>query len=286
MFIVLGGTGHVGSAVAENLLEQGKDVTIITHDSKKTDAWKKRGAEIAVVDVLDTNELRKVFQTGKRLFLLNPSADPATDTIAEEKKTLASILDALEHSGIEKVVGESTYGAQSGEGKGDLNVLYEMERGLKKLNLPNSIIRAAYYMSNWGAALETAKNEGVVHTFYPIDFNLPMVAPNDIGKIAAKLLTEPVEKTGVHYVEGPEMYSSTDVAEAFGIALDKSVKAVETPRGKWIPALKELGFSDKAAESMAAMTAETLESLEKADSPMRGETTLKQYIENLVSNNK
>ena len=282
MYIVLGGTGHVGSSVAANLLERGEDVTIITHNSKKTDEWKKRGAKTAVVDVLDTEELRKVFKIGKRLFLLNPPADPATDTVTEEQKTLTSILDALENSGIEKVVGESTYGAQPGEGEGDLNVLYEMEQGLKKMNLPYSIIRAAYYLSNWDASLEAAKNEGAIHTLYPVDFKLPMVAPADIGKIAAELLTEPIEKTGIHYVEGPEMYSSTDVAEAFSVALEKPVKAVETPKEKWISTLKKLGFSETAARSMAAMTEVTLEEkYEKSASPMRGETTLRQYIDGL-----
>lgn len=286
MYIVLGGTGHVGSAVAANLLNQGENVTIITRDSEKTSEWEKRGAKTAVVDVSDTDELRKVFATGKRLFLLNPPADPSTDTITEEKQTLASILAALENSGIEKVVGESTYGAQKGEGKGDLNVLYEMEKNLEKMNLPHSIIRAAYYMSNWDAALETAKTEGIVHTFYPVDFKLPMVAPADIGKIAAKLLTEPIEKTGVHYVEGPETYSSADVAEAFSIVLGRTVKAVETPPDKWIPALKEFEFSDCAAASMAAMTEETLKNLETAESPVRGATTLKHYIQNLSAENR
>lgn len=286
MYIILGGTGHVGSSVAANLLERGEDVAIITRDSKKTDEWEKRGAKVVVVDVLDTDELRKVFKTGKRLFLLNPPAAPSTDTVTEEQKTLASILDALRDSGIEKVVGESTYGAQPGAGAGDLNVLYKMEQGLEKLKLPHSIIRAAYYMSNWDASLESAKNEGVVHTLYPVDFKLPMVAPNDIGKIAAGLLTEPIEQTGIiHYIEGPKMYSSADVAEAFSTALDKPVKAVETPKEEWIPALKKLGFSDQAARSMAAMTDVTLEEdYEKSASPMRGETTLMQYIDVLVSN--
>lgn len=281
MYIILGGTGHVGSKVATNLLKKGEDVTIITRNAEKTSEWEKRGAKTAVVDVLDTDELHKIFATGKRLFLLNPPADPSTDTVTEEKRTLASILAALENSGIEKVIGESTYGAQPGTGNGDLNVLYEMEQSLKKMNTPHSIIRAAYYMSNWDAALETAKNEGVVHTFYPIDFKLPMVAPEDIGKIAAELLTEPIEKNSIYYVEGPETYSSNDVAEAFTIALGKPVKAVQAPPDKWILTLKELGFSDQAARSMAAMTEETLKNLETVESPVRGATTLKQYIESL-----
>ena len=201
--------------------------------------------------------------------------------MAEDHKTLASILDALEDSGIKKVVAESTYGAQKGEGLGDLGVLFEMEERLKKMNLSAMIIRAAYYMSNWDTALETAKKEGKIYTLYPADFKLPMVAPQGIGEIAAKLLSEPLEKTGLHYVEGPETYSSNDVAEAFGKALDKTV---ETPKENRLDALKQIGFSEKAAKSMSAMTEVTLEQkYYQPQSPMRGVTTINQYVENLVS---
>lgn len=152
------------------------------------------------------------------------------------------------------------------------------------MNLHTEIIRAAYYMSNWDAALETAQKEGVVHTLYPVKFKIPMVSPNDIGKIAAKLLTEPLNNTGIHYVEGPEMYSSADVAKAFSTALNKAVEAVQTPEEQWIPTLKEMGFSDKAAQSMAFMTKVTFDdNYEKSKTPIRGKTTLNQYIENLVT---
>ena len=284
MFIILGGTGHVGSSVAATLLEKGEQVTVITHDDKKVGEWKKRGAKTAVVDVLDSDKLREVFKTGTRLFLLNPPANPATDTVAEEQKNLLSILKGLENSGIEKVVAESTYGAQSGAGVGDLGVLFEMEERLKKMDVSATIIRAAYYMSNWDASFGTANKEGAIHTLYPADFKLPMVAPKDIGEIAAKLLSEPIDKTGLHYVEGPEMCSSNDVAEAFGKALNKIVKAIATPKEKWLDALQQIGFSEKAAQSMSAMTSVTLEQkYDKPESPMRGETTINQYVENLVT---
>lgn len=284
MYIVLGGTGHVGSAVAAHLLERGKKVTIVTHDAGKTLEWERRGAKTAVVDVLDTDQLQKVFETGASLFLLNPPANPATDTVKEERRTLTSILDALENSGIEKVVAESTYGAQPGEEIGDSGVLFEMEERLKKMALPTAIIRGAYYMSNWDAALETALKEGIVHTLYPPDFKLPTVAPGDIGKIAAGLLTEPVEKAGLHYVEGPEKYSGNDVAAAFGKALNKPVEAVQTPEDQWVSALMQMGFSEPAARSMAAVTKLTLEDKNpKPQSPIRGTTTLNEYIENLAA---
>jgi len=79
------------------------------------------------------------------------------------------------------------------------------------------------------------------------------------------------------------MYSSADVAKAFSKALNRPVEAMQIPEEKWLPTLKQFGFSDKAARSIAAMTEITLNDLEKAEFPMRGDTTLNEYIENLVS---
>ncbi len=285
MHIILGGTGHVGSAVARTLLDQNQPVTIISSDPKKADTWQRRGATVAIADVHDTDALRAVFRTGTRLFLLNPPAAPSTDTVAQERKSLSSILNALDGSAIKKVVAESTYGAQPGEGVGDLGVLYEMEQELAGKGLSVSIIRAAYYMSNWDMALATARQEGVVHTLYPVDLRLPMVSPDDIGQFAARLLMEPMDKTGLYYVEGPVSYSSADVAKAFADALNKSVVALETPQEQWVSVLTNMGFSPKGAESMAAMTDVTLKKdYELPDSPVRGHTTLQAYINQLVRN--
>ncbi|MCF0060261.1 NAD(P)H-binding protein [Dyadobacter chenwenxiniae] len=148
MYIILGATGHVGSAVAETLLTKGERVTVVTRDPAKSDQWKQKGAEVAVADVHDVKRLRQIFQTGKRLFLLNPPASPDTDTVAEEKKSLASIMAAVEGSDFEKIVAQSTYGAHDGEGVGDLGVLYELEQKLSESRIPFSVVRGAYYMSN------------------------------------------------------------------------------------------------------------------------------------------
>ncbi|MEV4883457.1 NmrA family NAD(P)-binding protein [Chitinophaga ginsengisegetis] len=286
MHIILGGTGHIGSALAEALIEKGELVTIISRDPKKKQEWEQKGADVAIADVLDVKHLQKIFNTGERLFLLNPPAAPSTDTVAQEKETLNAILTALEGSRIKKVVAESTYGAQPGNGLGDLGVLYEMEQALANMNIPTTIIRGAYYMSNWAASLETAREAGTVYTFYPVDFKLPMVSPGDIGGVAARLMLEPVTQTGLHNVEGPQQYSARDVADAFSAALGKDVKAVEIPESHWIQALEDAGFSAPAAKSMAAMTHATLKGKYTPPGPVRGTTTLTAYIGELVASAK
>ena len=278
MYVILGATGHVGSAVADDLIRAGKSVTIVTRDEEKAVSWQSRGAEAAVLDVTDVDALRSVFKRGRRAFLLNPPAPPSTDTDEEEHRTFTSIVQALDGSGLEKVVVESTYGAQPGDRIGDLSVLFDFEQALARQSIPVTVLRAAYYMSNWDASLDTAR-QGTLPTMYPADLTIPMVAPSDLGAAAARLLQEDVARTGIHYVEGPVRYSSNDVAAAFAKALDKHVAVEVTPRDQWEEAYRKLGFSDAAAFAFARMMAASVDgSFEMPAEPERGRTTLDVYI--------
>jgi len=282
MHIILGATGHVGSSLAQALLARNEPVTVVTRDASKAEPLKTKGAHVAQVDVLDTAALHRVIAGGHRLFVLNPPAPPSTDTVAEERKSLYAIVAALEGCKLEKIVCESAYGAQPGNGIGDLGVLYDREQGLQAGKVPVSAIRAAYYMSNWDASLETARAEGKVHSMYPPDFRLPMVAPHDLGEFAARLMLGAAEASGPHYVEGPERYTPGDVAQAFSLALGRPVEVAVTPPEQWEQAFRSLGFSEAAAGSYAAMTRITLENGEQPEKPERGATTLADYITALV----
>ncbi|WP_105424880.1 NmrA family NAD(P)-binding protein [Neorhizobium tomejilense] len=282
MYIVVGGTGHVGSAVAQTLLEEGKAVTVVTRNSDKAGAWRLRGAEVAVADVHDVTSLREVFRNGNRAFLLNPNADISSDTDREERETVRCLLDAIEGSGLEKVVAESTMGAQPGEECGDLNILYELEAGLRNQPIPASVIRAAYYYSNWDTMVGPVTKDGVLSTMLPADLTLPMVAPEDLGRVAARLLQEPIEQIGIHPVEGPKRYSPTDVAAAFAAALGRAVRIEVIPRENWEGAYRSLGFSNAAAHSYARMTALTADGPEYPADSIRGSISLQTYIDKLV----
>jgi uncharacterized protein YbjT (DUF2867 family) len=265
------------------LISQGESVTVVSRSPATITTWQKRGAQVAIADVHDTLELHRVFTTGKRLFLLNPPANPATDTDTEERKSLTSILRAIENSGLEKIVAESTYGAQPGSQIGDLGVLYEMEQHLAEQPIPSSLIRGAYYISNWDFSLQTANQDGVINTFFPVDFRLPMVAPRDIGQLAARLLTEPVERTGLYNIEAPERYSPRDVAEAFAKALQKPIEAIEIPPEQWINTMQQMGFSNEAAKSFSNMTTIALKGeFPSPDRVTRGVIPIESYIAELV----
>jgi uncharacterized protein YbjT (DUF2867 family) len=244
MHIILGATGHVGSALAQALLAHNEPVTVVTRDAHKTQALQTKGARVAVVDVFDTAALHRVFIGGTRVFVLNPPAPPSSDTVAEERKSLRAIVAALEGCKLEKIVGESTYGAHPTRATGYRRPGRALRHGAGagRRPVPFSAIRAAYYMSNWDASLKTAREEGKVHSMYPADFKLPMVAPHDLGQFAAKLMLGSPAPSGPHFVEGPQRYSPGDVAQAFAEALGRPVEVAVTPPAQWEQAFRRRAF--------------------------------------------
>lgn len=283
MHIILGGTGQVGSAAARALLARGEAVTVVTRHEARGAALRTAGARVAVADVRAPEALRRIFQTGRRALILNPPAPPASDTDAEERATIASIIDALEGSGLEKVVAQSTYGARPGDHCGDLTTLYELEERLRDQAIPAAITRGAYYMSNWDGAMDIVRATGRLPSFLPPDVPLPMVAPADLGDMAARRLLSPPSDVGLLHMEGPESYSPQDVATAFAEVLGRPVTVAPIPREAWLAAFREMGFSPAAARSYVRMTGVVVDGgIESPPCPERGGTTLARYIRDLT----
>lgn len=283
MFVVLGASGHVGSAVADALLGFGESVTVVVRDPAKAERLRARGARVATVDIGDADALRAILVTGRRAFLLNPPAPVSGDTDTDERRTASAIVEALNGSGLKAVVAQSTYGAQPGRGKGDLGVLHEFEEALLAQPIPVTILRAAYYMTNWDPMVEAARR-GTLPSLFPADFHLPMVAAEDLGRAAARFLREEVGQGGIRYVEGPARYTPGDVAAAFAAALGRPVAVAVTPRDGWVDAYRRLGFSREAASSYAGMTAATLDQgAEVPPDPVRGTITLADHVARVVA---
>lgn len=284
MHLVLGATGHVGSAVAGALLDRGEPVTVVTRDPARAEPLARRGARVAALDIHDVPALRAELARARRAFLLMPPADPAGDSVAEERRSVDAIARALEGASLEKVVVQSTYGARPGDGLGDLGVLHELEERVRATGVRASVVRGAYYLSNWDWSLDAAREAGELHTLFPAELAIPMVAPGDLGRVAARLLTDDLAHEGIVHAEGPRPYSAADVARAFAAALGRPVRAAAAPREAWEATLEGMGFSPASARSYARMTAAVVDGeVERPAAPERGSTTLEAYVAALVA---
>ena len=281
MFIILGASGNVGSAVVKALGAEGQPVLAVLHSAEKAGPLAAEGAETVVADVADSAALRGLFRRGKRAFLLNPSGDTRADSNAMELATAKSITDALVGSGLEKVVLASTYGARPGNGVGDLTTLYDFEQRAKASGIPVAINRGAYYFTNLAMLAEPARS-GTLPSPFDRAKQLPMVDPSDLGAVAAERLQSPIEDTDIVYVEGPERYTFGDVAAAFERHLGREVTLVTTPRDQLVKSFRDIGFSEAAAQSYARMTEATIDEEAPVQFPRRGRVTLDAYVAGLV----
>jgi uncharacterized protein YbjT (DUF2867 family) len=138
-------------------------------------------------------------------------------------------------------------------------------------------------MSNWDGLLDMVRGTGKLPTMFAADLAIPMIAPRDLGALAAERLMSSPDDIGVRNTEGPSRYTPADVAKAFSKALARPVEVQVIPRNKWKESFLNLGFSEAAADSYARMTAVSVDGgFDMPDNAWRGVTTLDRYITDLV----
>jgi uncharacterized protein YbjT (DUF2867 family) len=134
-------------------------------------------------------------------------------------------------------------------------------------------------MTNWLGYTDVVRRTGVLPSMFPVETEIPMVAPFDVGVAAAERLTTPVTDTAVQYIEGPARYTPNDVAGAFAAALGRKVTVDVAPRESWEATFKSVGFSEQAAKAYARMTAVSLGSgFDKPAFPRHGAISLEAFI--------
>src|SRR5574344_490173 len=124
MNIILGATGQVGSMLVDNLLDKGQPVRAVVRDGLKAQGLKNKGVEVKIADYLDVEALKKAFQGGSSVFLLTPENPESENFINEIQRIISNYREAVLSSGISKIVGLSSMGAQHKSGTGNLMASY------------------------------------------------------------------------------------------------------------------------------------------------------------------
>lgn len=243
MFAITGITGQVGGAVARALIDNGQQVRAVVRDAEKGAAWARKGCEVAVADLDDAAALKKAFAGVQGVFfLLPPVFDPSPD-FGEARRVIAAVREALDAARPSKVVSLSTIGAQALQP----NLLQQhqmQEKSLGTLPLPITFLRAAWFMENAAWDVAPARTTGVIPSFlYPLDKPVPMVATEDIGRVAAELLQETWQGRRVVELEGARL-SPNDVAAAFARVLGRDVRMDAVPRATWEALFKSQGMKN------------------------------------------
>src|ERR1700723_4638795 len=207
MYAIMGITGRVGGAIAENLLAQGEQIRAIARNPEKAARWRERGAEIAVAGFDDPNALASAFAGTDGVFLMIPPNFAPAPGFPETRKTLASYRAALAKALPKKAVYLSSIGAEQTSGLGLITGSHLLEQTLGDLPIAHAFLRAGWFMENHAWDVTTAQSEGKIFSnLYPLDRKFSLVATADIGKAGADVLGQ--ELKGSRYIEiaGPGEY--------------------------------------------------------------------------------
>ncbi len=253
-YAVVGVTGNTGSVAADALIAQGKKVRAVVHTSAKGDAWKAKGADVAVADIGDPVALAAALTGAEGAYILLPANMASADFLAEQRRMADALVKAVTESKVPHVVLLSSNGAQHESGNGPIRGLYYIERLLDKVpGLTVSFLRAGYFMENNSSALATLA-DGIFPTFLKANVTIPQVATYDIGTTAAKLLVEGGKKRQVVELSGPRDYSPNDVAAALGKLSGKKLVVQQAAEEAMVGVLIGFGMTPALAELYREMT--------------------------------
>jgi NAD(P)H dehydrogenase (quinone) len=254
MFLaVTGVTGQTGSVVADTLLERGHRVRAIVRAAPKGDAWRRRGAEVAVADLSDAAALARALAGADGAYLLVPPQYQAADLLAAQRPVVEALAAAVRQSGVPRVVLLSSVGAQHEAGTGPIRTLHALEETFRRVPGDITVMRAPYFIENLASLVGTIKEKHVLPTFIPAGLTFQMASVRDIGRIAADLLTDGVRGTRTVNVAGPQDYSHADLAAAAGTVLGTHVQAVDVPLSQVEPTVTVIGFSAGTAGLLREM---------------------------------
>jgi NAD(P)H dehydrogenase (quinone) len=254
MYAIMGISGRVGGAIAENLLAQGEQIRAIVRNPEKAAGWRDRGAEIAFADVDDPNALASAFAGTDGVFLMVPSNFAPAPGFPETRKTLAAYHASLAKALPKKAVYLSSIGAEQTSGLGLITSSHLLEQTLGDLPIAHAFLRAGWFMENHAWDVTTAQSEGKIFSnLYPLDRKFSLVATADIGKAGADVLRQEWKGTRHIEVAGPEQYSPNDIARAMSSALGRTVEAVAVPRENWTEFFVGQGMPEGRTEPRAEM---------------------------------
>ena len=249
-------TGHVGSAVADFLLDFGGDVSVKLL-GRRPEGLRKftlRGAEMLIGSQDDAYFLTKATEDVDALFWVTPPGYGSDNVRAFQNRLGKAAAAAVRANRVARVVNLSSIGAESASGVGPINGLHDVERWLDDAAENVTHLRPGFFFENLLWQLDSIKNWDRIALPLSGSQRYPMIATRDIGDVAAQRLMDG-RWTGhwVRELHGPADLSYDEVAGILSEVLGRKIAYVKCERQELRQALLDNAVSENAAELMLEM---------------------------------
>ena len=250
--VITGSLGNISKPLAQELVQKGHSVTVISSDPKKQKDIEALGAKAAIGSIDDVPFLADTFTGAAAVYTMMPpfkfEQDPNLDARAEARRLAANYAEAVQQSGVKKVVHLSSIGAHTDKGNGLLAFHYYAEKVLNRLpaDVAITFMRPVGFYYNLYQFMDIIKGQGFLKGFigkimtlrfygftgllqgkngliisnYGGDDKMPWVSPIDIAAATAEELTTPLTGRKVSYVASEDL-TCNQIAATLGEAIGK-----------------------------------------------------------------
>lgn len=291
MFVIFGASGNVGGATVAALRKAGHPVRAVVRNERQAERFATIGCETVVADLTNFASVRRAIDGARAVQILCPIPAADIDPESTMRNMVDVAADALASASDIHVLALSDYGAELSEGTGVTLLFHYLETRLRSLGGRLTLLRSAEHMQNWGRALPTALQLGILPSLHhPLTKSFPTVSAHDVGTAAAELLLDE-PRSGlprIVSIEGPERISATYVAQVLSEASNKTITPFALPRSEWAATLLRAGLTEKHASLIAdlydAHNAGKIEVEDTRKTERRfGKTTLPEVISSLLA---
>ncbi|MFO0722368.1 MAG: NmrA family NAD(P)-binding protein [Myxococcota bacterium] len=223
-YLVVGGTGTVGSDLVAKLTSAGEQVGVLTRHGDKAKNL-PTGATAVVGDLMDPTSVSKIFNGVENVFLLN-----AVST-TELHEGLSAVWGAR-HAGVKKMVYLSVHNADQAWHVPHFGAKVVVENALKSSGMTWTILRPNNFFQNDVWFKDAITKYGV----YPQpmgDIGISRVDIRDIGLAAFNALTKTGFEGQTFTLAGPHPLNGNATAEILSKHLGKKINFAGNDLNAW-----------------------------------------------------
>jgi len=227
--LVAGATGRQGGAVIRHMLRNERKLRALTRNPNAPPAQEltRQGVEVMRGDLEDPASLERAARGVYGVYSVQDFWSVGAKREVDQGKNLA---EAAKKAGVEHFVYSSVGGAERNSGIDHWESKWEIEKHIRKVGLPATILRPAAFMENYYIdQVEIGILKGKLADPIRADKPYQTIASEDIGAFAALAFERASEFIGLELeIAGSEL-TNPEAAQVFSRVLGKPVKFRKLP---------------------------------------------------------
>jgi uncharacterized protein YbjT (DUF2867 family) len=244
-----GKQGRTGRHVAEMLLARGVPVrAFVRQIDERSDQLRALGADIVEGDFLDIRSVRRAVQGVSSVYFAYPVQDGLLDATA-------AMAVAAREAGVSRLVNLVMLQSSPDAPTPRMRQNYLSEQVFEWAGIGVVHVRATVFYENLGRLVRSSlPAQGAIRLPWGKESTvLPLVAAEDVARVAVGLLTRPSLTAGTAYPVVGTVISLKEIIATFGRVLGKDVRYEEIADEHWKSDALARGYNEHSVEHLSSL---------------------------------